>query len=414
MDKARWHEFLVYALNRPLPFAVMHLAAQLGRAAHLPLIGTFINDAEIAREVLTDTAHFDSHSPGSLGVLITQALGSYALLNMDGPEHRQLKRRLLEVFSTKYVSLLLNTVTDPLVAELRADLAAGRTVDFVAFMKTFASAMACAMMGVAVDPADERRAYADMFALATEFTALAGLGKRRLSAAETGRAHRITDRLAEHIRESYNSKTVRENSLTQHMRALGFPFEAAKGVVIIVMIGATELITYGVPRMLALLVDSGQMAKLRARPDLLDRAVDEGFRMVTPSNVVLRAVTADCEVGGVRFRRGTRVLVVFRTIMLRDRHFPRGTRFDIERTIDPRYRRLLFGAGPHACLGTGLALAEARQVLGAVCRLDGEIEIVARRYNRGQTYPGYSALAIHLRRNVAARRPAAGENSAQS
>jgi hypothetical protein len=91
---------------------------------------------------------------------------------------------------------LLSSVTDPLVAGLRADLAAGRTVDFVAFTKTFASAMACAMMGIAVDPADERGAYADMFALATEFTALAGLGKRRLSAVETTKAHRITDRLA--------------------------------------------------------------------------------------------------------------------------------------------------------------------------------------------------------------------------
>jgi len=359
--------------------------------------------AEIAREVLTDTAHFDSHSPGSLGVLLTQALGSYALLNMDGPEHRQLKRRLLDVFSTKYISLLLNTVTDPLVAGLRAELATGCTVDFVAFMKTFASAMACAMMGVAVDPADERGAYADMFALATEFTALAGLGKRRLSVAQTAEAHRITDRLAAHIRESYDSKTVRENSLAQQMRAMGFPFEAAKGVVIIVMIGATELITYGLPRMLALLVDSGQMVKLRARPDLLDGAVDEGFRMVTPSNVVLRAVTADCEVRGVRFRRGTRALVVFRTIMRHDRYFPNGSRFDIERTIDPRFRRLLFGAGPHACLGTGLALAEARQVLAAMRELDGEIEIARRRYNRGQTYPGYSSLAIRLRRAAAVR-----------
>src|ERR1700751_6192619 len=95
MDKAGWHEFLVYALNRPLAFAIIQLAARLGRAAHWPFIGTFVNDAEIAREVLTDTAHFDSHSPGSLGVLITQALGSYALLNMDGPEHRQPKRVLL-------------------------------------------------------------------------------------------------------------------------------------------------------------------------------------------------------------------------------------------------------------------------------------------------------------------------------
>jgi cytochrome P450 len=219
--------------------------------------------------------------------------------------------------------------------------------------------------------------------------------------------------LAAHIRNGYDSKTVRENSLTQQMRALGFPFEAAKGVVIIVMIGATELITYGVPRMLALLVDSGQMAKLRAHPDLLDRAVDEGFRMVTPSNVVLRAVTADCKVRGVRFRRGTRVLIVFRSIMLRDRHFPDGTRFDIERTIDSRFRRLLFGAGPHACLGTGLALAEARQVLDTIRTLGDEIEIVSRRYNRAQTYPGYSALSIRLRRNPAAHRPAFGEKSTQ-
>jgi cytochrome P450 len=151
----------------------------------------------------------------------------------------------------------------------------------------------------------------------------------------------------------------------------------------------------------ALLVDSGQMVKLRDRPDLLDGAVDEGFRMVTPSNVVLRAVTADCEVRGVRFRRGTRALVVFRTIMRQDRYFPNGSRFDIERTIDPRFRRLLFGAGPHACLGTGLALAEARQVLAAVRELDGEIEIATRRYNRGQTYPGYSSLAIRLRRAAA-------------
>jgi hypothetical protein len=35
--------------------------------------------------------------------------------------------------------------------------------------------------------------------------------------------------------------------------------------------------------------------------------------------------------------------------------------------------------------------------------LDGEVEIVTRRYNRGQTYPGYSSLAIRLRLAAAAR-----------
>jgi hypothetical protein len=40
-------------------------------------------------------------------------------------------------------------------------------------------------------------------------------------------------------------------------------------------------------------------------------------------------------------------------------------------------------------------------VLAAVRELDGEIEIVTRRNNRGQTYPGYSSLAIRLRRAAA-------------
>src|SRR5260370_37840190 len=78
----------------------------------------------------------------------------------------------------------------------------------------------------------------------------------------------------------------------------------------------------------------------------------------------------------------------------------------MERTMGPRFRRRVFGAGPHACLGTGLALAEARQLLNAMRTLDEEIEIVTRRYNRRQTYPGYSSLAIRLRCDAAGRRPA--------
>lgn len=120
--------------------------------------------------------------------------------------------------------------------------------------------------------------------------------------------------------------------------------------------------------------------------------------LATPSNVVLRSVAKDCEVDGYRFRRGERALVVFHNMMRQRSRFPHADRFDLERTPDPRYRRLLFGAGPHACLGAGLALAEARQVLGALLALPGEVEIVRRRYNHGKTYPGYSSLRLRLRR----------------
>ena len=365
----------------------------------IPRVGYVISDAEIARQVLTDSEHFDSHSPGSLGVLISQVLGPYALLNMDGPAHADLKRRLLDVFSTKYVKTLIDVATHEIVAELRHELLAGQRVDLVAFMQHFASRMACEMIGVRVDPDNERAAYSDMFTLATEFTALAGLGKPRLSASDVKKGKQIIERLSAHIRGSYDDAHVRDNSLTQHMRSRGFSFDEVQGVVIIVMIGATELVTYGLPRVLTLLVDSGQMEKLQAQPALLDNAIDEGFRLVTPSNVILRAIVADCEVGGYQFRKGERALVVFHNIMQQEKHFPDARRFDIERTIEPRFRRLLFGAGPHTCLGTGLALAEARAVLRALISLDGDFQICQRRYNRGKTYPGYASLLIRLRQS---------------
>ena len=397
MGKAERHEQLVYAMNRPLAYALLEVSRRLGVVVRIPRIGYVISDADIARTVLTDSDHFDSHSPGSLGFLISQVLGPYALLNMDGPAHKDLKRRLLDVFSTKYIQELIGSAANEIVEEFRRDLQAGQKVDVVEFMKNFASRLACDLIGVRVDAHNERAAYSDMFRLATEFTALAGLGKRRLSDHDLQKASHIIEQLAAHIRGSYEDAHVRDHSVTQQMRALGFSFEEVKGVVIIVMIGATELITYGLPRVLSLLIDSGQLAKLRADPSLLDQAIDEGFRLVTPSNVILRAVVADCEIGGYAFRAGQRALIVFNNIMKQDKHFPHATRFDIERTIDARLRRLPFGAGPHTCLGTGLAIAEAQTVLKALISLDGEYVILRRRYNRGQTYPGYSSLWIQLR-----------------
>lgn len=397
MEKAQWYEWLVYVLNRPVAYGLLEISRRLGDVVHIPRIGYVVSDADIAREILTDDTAFDSHSPGSLGVLISQVLGPEALLNMDGPAHKDLKRRLLEVFSHKYIQALLGVTTDEIIAELRDNLLAGQVIDLVEFMQLFASRMACALIGVRVDAEREREVYAEMFSLATAFTALAGLGKRRLSPRALEQAQRIIERLAAHMRGSYEAQDRQDHSLTQQMRARGFTFEEVKGVVIIVMIGATELITYGLPRILALLVDSRQIETVRAQPELLERAIDEGLRLVTPSNVILRAVVAEREVHGYRFRPGERVLLVLHNMMRQEKHFPRATRFDLERSTEPRLRRLPFGAGPHTCLGTGLALAEARTVLGALLSLDGDFTILRRRYNHAKTYPGYSSLHLQLR-----------------
>src|SRR5258708_14388457 len=119
MDKAQWHELLVYALNRPLSFAVLGLAGHLGTIVRFPGVGHIVSDAIISRRVLTDTECFDSHSPGSFGVLVTQVLSPCALLNMDGPAHGPLKRRLTGTSLAPSVEALVVTTTGRSAARLQ-------------------------------------------------------------------------------------------------------------------------------------------------------------------------------------------------------------------------------------------------------------------------------------------------------
>ena len=391
----RWETWLNF-VNRPVVFLLLALTRRMGDVVRLPGIGVVVNDAEIARAILTDGARFNSHAPGSFGHMITRVLGPRALINMDGPEHLALKRRLTEVFTPRFVDGVIRDATGLLVEGLQAELQAGRTVDFAAFMRQYGGAVACALTGVRFEPEAAAGAYDDIFLLATEIMSLAGIRSRVLSPADAARARLYVSRLSAHIRASYECDDGAARSVTQILRAGGLSFDEAEGLVTVVMVGATELIIYGLPRMVAVLIDSGALPRLAAGPERLNQAIEEAYRVVTPSNVVLRAVAADCAVEGHGFRAGERVLVALRNIMRQGKHMRDPDHFDLDRVGPPALRRLAFGSGAHACLGAGLALAETRHVLSALMALGGGFRIVGRGWNRGRIYPGYTRLDIRL------------------
>lgn len=292
-------------MNRPATFGLVALGRRLGDVVRLPGIGLLVNDAEVAPATLVDGTNFNSHDPGSFGHMITRVLGPRALINMNGPEHQSLKRHLMEVFSARYVEEVIHRATGAMVDRLRDDLQAGRTVDFAAFMRQYGGALACALVGVRIESADQKAAHDEIFQLATDIMSLAGIRRRVLSLADTARKA-YAGRLSAMIRDSYGRDGVADRSVTQALRGRGLAFEEVEGLVSVVMVGATELIIYGLPRILAVLVDSGALPRLANAPERLGQVIDEAYRVVTPSNVVLRAVAADCEVHGHRFRRGER------------------------------------------------------------------------------------------------------------
>ncbi|WP_344277866.1 cytochrome P450 [Amycolatopsis albidoflavus] len=95
------------------------------------------------------------------------------------------------------------------------------------------------------------------------------------------------------------------------------------------------------------------MAEVRADASLIPAAVDEAYRYDGFGKLNLpRFPLEDVELSGVRIGKGQQVFGVFASASRDERAFPDAAVFDIHR--DNR-KSLLFGDGPHVCLGRWLS-----------------------------------------------------------
>jgi cytochrome P450 family 142 subfamily A polypeptide 1 len=109
--------------------------------------------------------------------------------------------------------------------------------------------------------------------------------------------------------------------------------------------------------MLALMENRDQLELLRARPELMDGAVEEILRYVSPIICFRRTATRDTEIRGRKVRAGERVLMLYQSANRDEEVFADPDRFDVTRSPNPH---LAFGIGPHFCLGANLARLELK------------------------------------------------------
>jgi cytochrome P450 family 142 subfamily A polypeptide 1 len=99
--------------------------------------------------------------------------------------------------------------------------------------------------------------------------------------------------------------------------------------------------------------------RLLDRPELMDRAVDEIVRYVSPVISFSRTVTRDHELHGRTLKEGDKIVMLYQSANRDDRVFDEPDRFRIDRDPNPH---LGFGIGPHHCLGANLARLEIKVV----------------------------------------------------
>jgi cytochrome P450 len=107
----------------------------------------------------------------------------------------------------------------------------------------------------------------------------------------------------------------------------------------------------------ALIANPDQMKRLKENPALLNSAVDEMIRWVTPVQHFMRTATENYVLRGKQIKAGQALSLLYLSGNRDDDVFPDPFSFKIDR--DPN-RHVAFGYGAHVCLGQHLAKMEIK------------------------------------------------------
>ncbi len=150
--------------------------------------------------------------------------------------------------------------------------------------------------------------------------------------------------------------------------------------------------------LLALFDHPNELARLRADPALMDRAVEEMLRFTNPVEYgTMRFAREDIEVAGTPIAKGEMIMALCASANRDETAFAEPDRLDIGRDSG---RHLAFGAGLHYCLGSALGRMETRLALGALLhRFPGMRLAVPRetlRWRQASGLRGLVALPLDL------------------
>ena len=323
-----------------------------------------------------------------VGPLFGAALNT--LINLDGADHRQLRREHMPFFTATYLRTLREKVAVE-VTRLLDGMAADGRGDFVSgFASHLPMFTLCEMLGV---PEADR----EKFIRWTHFLEMAiQIGAEQ---ADT-KPEDVTPQLMQFIqlfnatieemfaygREMLHKRRVdpQEDLMSAIARAqLDGDFlsdEYLDGSWLLIVFAGNDTTRNTLSGAMKLLTENPeQKARVLADGALLPNMVHEVTRLVSPVIYMKRIATQDVEVAGQVISEGEKVIMWYGAANRDAAVFPDPDRFDVGR--ENAEKNLAFGLGPHICLGRLVAQLELeesyRQILARLpdMRWSGDIDI---------------------------------------
>ena len=287
--------------------------------------------------------------------------GTASMLFMDDPDHRRLRGLVNKAFTLKAVETLRPRVRE--IANTFLDAIDGPEFDLMAsFAAPLPVTVIAEMLGI--DPADgpSFRRWSEV-SVATFFNpfrtpeqaaaaldAQAQLNDYFLNMIALRRRSARADLISDMVHAEEGGDHMTDQEIVTQCNLL----------LIAGNVTTTDLIGNGVK---ALLEHPSELAKLRARPELINNAVEEILRYDSPVTNSGRNVQREQVMRGCPMHLGDSITVSLAAANHDPEVNPDPERFDIERE---NIQHQSFGGGKHTCLGAPLARVEAQEGLTAL------------------------------------------------
>ncbi len=333
----------------------VHHDQQLGR--YFFTRGSEVGPLVKSRDLIVDPR---KANPGSFAnTLYGQNSKELSILLLDDPDHARQRNLVLKAFNKRSVDAMLPRIKE--IAENLADDIAAQNgpFDFVAvFGSPLPTTVMSELLGIdARDRADFRRWSLGCMQALNPFR----------TPEQTALYEESTTTLADYLRVEIDKR--RGGDGTDLISGMARAEEAGdslstEDIVLLTRLlliagnsTTTDMIGSGIVQ---LLKNPDQLAKLRAKPDLIDNALDEILRVEPPVAQALRTAPEDMEIADKQLKKGDTI-----HLSLLGAHYdpalnPDPGRFDIERKD---IQHFAFGGGAHYCLGAALGKAQGRIVL---------------------------------------------------
>ena len=316
----------------------------------------------------------------------------FSLLDSDGETHRHLRMLVMREFTGSFVErhrAMIQAHVDALLEPLLE----AREFDFIAdFAAHVPGHVIDGVLGVPEEDRPRLRAWSED--VVQFFDVERTPAHKALAERATEEFHQYLNGLiAERTRRPREDIVSSLIAAREAGRMDGT--ELISTCMLILMAGHGSTIDVLGSGMNALLSHPDQMARLRADPGLIWTGVQEMFRFESPLPFFHRHASAEVEVMGRRWPKGTKFGLLYGSANRDMAAFPDADVFDVGRAPN---RHIAFGRGAHLCLGNHLARLEMEVIFLTLLRHARVLERTSGspEFKRGLSVRGPVALPVEI------------------